>query len=361
MPWRGSARGPWGCPWSPWARQLDAHPGAIGQPGTAVLFGDKISYGLISGARLQGGLFLDEDNRFSLELAGLILPMTQVHSQVASDGTGNPLIARPFFNTAAQENQSILVSAPSSLTGGGPPLTGSTTINSWSELFGVELNGRYHVYGGRRFHADALAGLRFLDLTENLTIQDQRQLPPPLTVLFEGMPVAGPATLGDQDRFGTANQFVGTQLGGRFALEEDLYSISAYGKVAVGVTNQQVAIDGVSNAATAAGNQVVPGGILAQPSNIGHYTRTVFGVVPEVGVNLGYNLTRHLRVRGGYSFLLWNHVVRPGAQIDPYVNAGQIPLSAAFGTVTGPANPVFHFGESAFWVQALTCGLEFRY
>jgi len=339
---------------------IDVHSGAIGQPGTAVLFGDRINYGYISGARLEGGFFFDEDNHFSLEMAGLILPMNTVHFQAASDGTGNPLLARPIFNTVNQENQAILVSAPSSLTGG-PPIPGSTTIDSRSELFGVELNGRYHAYCLRRLHADALAGLRYLYLNENLTIQDQRQLISPNTLLFEGQPVTGPAALNDQDRFATANQFAGVQLGGRLSLEEDQYSITAYGKVALGVTNQQVSIDGLSSLTSPIANQVVPGGILAQPSNIGHYTRVVFGVVPECGLTFGVNLTRHLRLRGGYSILVWDHVVRPGAQIDPSVNAAQIPLSGSFGTMTGPANPVFHFNDSVFWVQAITCGLEFHY
>ncbi|MGG7379585.1 BBP7 family outer membrane beta-barrel protein, partial [Escherichia coli] len=60
----------------------------------------------------------------------------------------------------------------------------------------------------------------------------------------------------------------------------------------------------------------VVGGLLALPSNIGNFQRNRFGVVPQVGLKVGYNLTDNLRVYVGYDFLWWCNVVRPGDQID---------------------------------------------
>src|SRR5262249_15174735 len=54
------------------------------------------------------------------------------------------------------------------------------------------------------------------------------------------------------------------------------------------------------------------GGLLAQPTNSGHFSRDQFAVVPEVGINVGYQVTEHLRAFVGYSFLYWSNVARPG-------------------------------------------------
>ena len=74
------------------------------------------------------------------------------------------------------------------------------------------------------------------------------------------------------------------------------------------------------------------GGILALPSNIGSYSRSVFGVIPEAGLTLGVQPINHVRLTAGYSFLYWNAVARPGDQIDPRVNRGAIPGDPTFGT-----------------------------
>jgi hypothetical protein len=59
------------------------------------------------------------------------------------------------------------------------------------------------------------------------------------------------------------------------------------------------------------------------------------GVVPEVGVKVGYQVTPHLRAQVGYDFLYWSDVVRPGSQIDPLINTNLIPPA----TPGGPGRP----------------------
>ena len=58
------------------------------------------------------------------------------------------------------------------------------------------------------------------------------------------------------------------------------------------------------------------GGLLALPSNIGHFTNNAFSVVPEIGVNLGYQILPRLRGFVGYNMLYWSNVIRPGTSID---------------------------------------------
>ncbi len=76
----------------------DLVPGAIGQPNTAVLFGDALNFKTASGVRMVVGGFLDDQDRLSLEAVGLWLAPQYVRFQDGSDSNGNPLIARSFFN-----------------------------------------------------------------------------------------------------------------------------------------------------------------------------------------------------------------------------------------------------------------------
>jgi hypothetical protein len=101
-----------------------------------------------------------------------------------------------------------------------------------------------------------------------------------------------------------------------------------------------------------------PFGQLAMPSNIGRWERDVFTVVPEVGLNIGYQLTCHVRAMVGYTFLYTSRVVRPGNLIDVGIN----PLAqSGAAPVFGPSRPAFPGTDSDFWAQGLNFGLEFRY
>jgi hypothetical protein len=86
--------------------------------------------------------------------------------------------------------------------------------------------------------------------------------------------------------------------------------------------------------------------------------RDTFTVVPELGLNIGYQLTNHIRAFVGYNFLYWSSVVRPGDQIDPRVNTNLIPPPIS---TAGPAVPAFAFHGSDFWAQGITLGVEFRW
>jgi len=167
--------------------------------------------------------------------------------------------------------------------------------------------------------------------------------------------------LRDIDSFQTTNSFYGLQLGGRLRWEEDWFSVGVFGKVAFGETQQKVAINGATTLFSALGTETAEGGVLALPSNIGTRSRTVFGIVPEGGLNISGDVTRWLRLTAGYSFLYWSEVVRPGGEIDRLVNRGQIPSDANFGVTTGPARPTFRFNEEAFWANTFNFGVEFHY
>ena len=107
---------------------------------------------------------------------------------------------------------------------------------------------------------------------------------------------------------------------------------------------------------------VGPGGFFALSTNSGHFTRDEFAVLPEVNVNLGYQLTSRARACVGYSFLYLSNVVRLGDQIDRNINTTQgPPFLGAGATLQGQPVPAPQLRSSDFWAQGFNVGLEFRY
>jgi hypothetical protein len=334
---------------------LDVSPGALGQPGTAVLFGDRnIDYGMFSGIRGDVGVFLDSCDHISVDASGLYLFPNDVRYKLASDGAGNPLITRPVINATNGQQIAYADAIPGLIAGG-------ISIDSRSELLGAELNATYHAYCGNHLQVEGLFGFRYTRLAESLTIQDQFS---PLTsnvLTFLGAPVSPPDTMADEDRFRTTNDFYGLQLGGKLRWESDWCSLTAFGKAGLGATDQQVNISGSTTLFTPTGNQAASGGILALPTNIGQHDRTVLGFVSELGATFGVNVCKHLELTATYSILYWNQVVRPSAQIDRNVNVNLVPSDAAFGTASGSPQPAFSFNQEAFWVQTLNFGVVLHY
>ena len=108
----------------------------------------------------------------------------------------------------------------------------------------------------------------------------------------------------------------------------------------------------------AGASQTNVGGLLTQPSNIGHYELNKFAVVPEVGVRLGVQVTDHLRLYAGYNFTYWSNVVRPADVIDLRVNGSQLPPRQ---NVVGELFPKFEPRYSDFWAHGLVLGAQIRY
>ena len=241
-------------------------------------------------------------------------------------------------------------------------LAGGISVDAKSEFWGTEISAAYHWHAKERLTFDGLFGFRFLRLAESLTIQDQLQ---PLVnnfLTFQGAPIPATDSLTDQDSFVTANNFYGLQLGGQVRWDEDWFSICAFGKVALGANDQMVDINGSTTLNTpGAASQTASGGVLALPSNIGNYNRTIFGVVPEVGLKFGVIVCPHVLLTAGYSFLYWDQVVRPAGQIDNGLNPAHIPSDQFFSPGTGAARPAFTFSEEAFWINNFTFGVEFHY
>jgi hypothetical protein len=139
--------------------------------------------------------------------------------------------------------------------------------------------------------------------------------------------------------------------------------MTGFAKLALGGTRQSTSIAGSTTVLSPSGavTASAPGGILALPTNIGSHNRTVFGILPEFGLNLGVELTQCVRLNLGYSFMLWSHVVRPGGQFDRNINPALAPSTPPPIPVGGPQGPIYQFNDELFWAHSFNIGLEFHY
>lgn len=334
----------------------DAHPGAIGQPGTVVAFGDSnYKFGTYQGFQAQIGVNLND--QLYLELNTLVFPAQHVAWTTASGLTGSPLVARPVFNTIADREGSYLTSFPG-------VLAGSSSVEARSELWGIEAVARYKFAITPYLTGDVLLGYRQMELLENLTVSDNLvPLQPSITFLGNQVTPAPGTSLNDYDRFATNNTFNGVDFGGRLRWQSgyDWFAATTYWKEAIGATTQTVNISGATTLTTAGGSVSAPGGILAQQSNGGNFTRTVFGSITEGGVGFIIIPYKYVRLEFGYSATYWNSVVRPGNQVNHAVTPSQVATDITF-TGTAPGNqPGFVYRSQGITIQSLNVGLSFYY
>jgi hypothetical protein len=189
---------------------------------------------------------------------------------------------------------------------------------------------------------DWIAGYQFMRLDDALLIDS--------THFLEQL---GNIQLDIRDRFATQNEFHGGQIGLRGQMMRGCWSLEALGKVALGVTRQQVAIDGRTQITP--GTNLV-GGLLAQESNIGLYQRDKFAYIPELTLNLRYHATPNLSFHAGYSLIWWSDVVTSGRQIDTGVNLTQLN-----GPLIGEARPEFAFDDGSYYLQGINFGLNWDF
>ena len=100
-----------------------------------------------------------------------------------------------------------------------------------------------------------------------------------------------------------------------------------------------------------------PGGLLAMPTNIGTFSHSAFTVVPQLELKLAYIFSPNLRFTVGYDVIYWSRVVRPGQQVDLFVN----PSQASGHPLVGTIGPLFGFRETDLWIQGISTGFELRF
>jgi hypothetical protein len=350
------------------------NPGILGEQGTQILFGDqRINDGMRSGGRISFGRWLDCDQRWGISGEYFGLEDESTNFYAASDANGSPIISRPYFTVfgfdsngdpkPAQENAE-LVSLPD-------VLSGSLEVNTNTSFQGAgallrhnfccknvcwpdccvcdPCNNSCGVPGGIR--VGALVGYRFYRLRDSVSITER------LTSLSDD----NPGSFHINDNFKTSNQFNGAEVGFVMDARKARWTLELMGKIAVGSNRQTVNINGQTTiTGSDADDGTYPGGLLAlNGTNIGNYSRNKFNVIPQLNMNLGYNLTPRLRAIVGYTLIYWSSVARAGDQISLDVNETYLPR--AFDNPSGPARPAFAWRDTDFWAQGINVGLDYRF
>lgn len=322
--------------------------GVLGAPGTVTLFDGTLDYGTASGGRFSTGIWFCDNQWLGMDASFLFLGDRSINFLAASNSMGSPLISRPFVGAITGAPTVEQVAFPGEQAG-------SLAIHSDTRFWSAETNLRWNpccLCGngccGGSWRIGFLTGFRYQSLRENLGITED------FTDLGA---IVTRHTLTDQ--FNARNRFYGGQLGMLIELKRGCWSLDMRGKVALGGTTQTAQISGseVDTSLNTGAQARFNSGLLALPSNIGHFSRDQFSVVPEVGINIGYQVCEHLRLFVGYNFIYWNNVARPGSFIDPVVNTTQ----QSGGTLTGPARPAFAFHNTDFWAHGVNFGFELRY
>jgi hypothetical protein len=324
-----------------------AQAGVLGQPGTAVLFGGQ---GLNTDPRSGGRVTLGGWFNQATGLEGEYFMLADSNQSFGIASSGNPIIARPFFNVPTNTEASQVLAIT------GAPINGSISVFSTSSFQGASIymlrNLLNEATAPNRVHRlDFQIGFSYLNLRERLTIVD--------SFVFHPETNAANFTLARFDEFKTTNIFNGLDLGVQGEHRLRRFSINTTGRVGLGSMSETVFIDGSSTLALNNGTppKTFPGGFLALPTNMGNYHRNVFAVVPRLGIKLGYNVLTNLKLHVGYDLIYTNTVVRPGNQIDFGLNTSQ----ALGNPLVGPARPAPFFNSSDLFVQGLDAGAELRF
>jgi hypothetical protein len=339
--------------------------GVLGQPGTSVLFGDSTVYnGGRSGVRMTIGGWLDNCHRWGLEADWLTLGGQSINYNQSS--LGNPILARPFFNVETNAQDSQLKAYPDVVTG-----TVSVVGNTYFDSAGVDF--RYNLCcnsccdpcqescgdecgscgscGGcnpcsqNYCRTDLLFGYRYYTLGDNLAIGED---------IFD---TRTESRFQITDIFNTRNEFHGAEIGLNTELRRGRWSLGLLAKMALGNNHQTARINGTTTITSGTQVATYEGGIYAVGSNSGLHERDELVVIPQLGAEMGYQVTCRLRAFVGYNLLYWATVMRAGDQIDLNLDPRQFPPVVA-GALPYPAFPN---RQTNFWAQGINIGAELRF
>ena len=201
-----------------------------------------------------------------------------------------------------------------------------------------------------------------MNFTENLSITESF-----VRTADSTMSIGTPATSGIvNDSFKAENNFYGGQVGLTGEVRRGRWFVNGRSTIALGTVNQTATIAGGQSLVFPNGSiGQYQGGLLALPgANIGSHTQNKFAVLPELGLNLGYHVTPHLRVFVGYNFLYLSNVLRASGTIDQNVDAARIPnfpLAGSPAPLGGIAHPAPQFHTTDFFAQGISFGLQWTW
>ena len=325
--------------------------GVLGRQGTSILAapGD-IDYGAQPGVKVLAGRMLPGTN-LGVELAGFYLGDDTLTTTLGP--TSQRVIARPFFDPTTRAENVRVVAAPGAFRGG-------MTISSGIGAFGFEANTFARTRDTGPFTLDLLAGFRYFQNNEDLTIYDASTVLAGGTTTFNGVGLGSGSSVVVSDIFNATNIFSGGQVGARFGFGRGGLFFDLTGKVAVGGVYQRLNVDG----ATVATGGVFPapvatsGGFLTSGGQVGVRRDGRFAVLPEGNAQLGYQFTSWLNGFVGYQVMYLSSAARPSEQLTRAISVGGLPTSPTYRRPTTQAVDIL---DGDLWLHGFNFGLTATY
>jgi hypothetical protein len=283
------------------------------------------------GARITAGVWLNPTQSTGIGMRFSAIEGDRTSFDAMSNGS--MVLARPFISAVSGLENALLVAQPGIFNGG-------LHIQTENDFVGSEVFGRFNMGCDPTCRTDLIAGYQFVRVDDSLRIFSTTNAP------------LIPATFHVLDQFATENEFHGGLIGLMREHTNGCAKIAWYAKTGFGSMRQQVTIAGGGDVAGVPLN----GGLFAQQSNIGTYTRNRFAFLPEAGLNFHYKFSPRCDVSLGYSFLWISSVALSGDQIDRQVN-----LSQQSGVLVGPARPDHTFNVTDYWLQSMNFGLNYAF
>lgn len=321
--------------------------GVLGQAGATTLFGGKQDFDGISGARFGGGVWLDSCRAYGLDWSVFFLP-TQRNS--ATFGAGSGVLARPFFDTALNTENSRLLASPGLFTG-----AASTTFSTL--FWGAEVGGVLRVVETPTYSFEQLFHFRYFALEESLRVDDNSTALGGGVVAFNGTTFPNPATVSTTDYYSVINRWYGGSAGIRFVWTPGRWDVRLAGRLGVGATQQNINLSGSTTlSGVGPSTSVAPGFLTASQSQVA-FTNYKFSLAPDVQLKVGYRLTDWLMVSAGYQFLYITDVARAPDLVNRRVHPGLIPSSQTFGAAAPPVPGFPTVRSTDYYMHGLMAGL----
>jgi hypothetical protein len=261
-------------------------------------------------------------------------------------GPNNPSLGLPFYNLQIPGDDAYLVAYQD----GALERISEGTVSANSDLDMVGADGSLYLLLGRSqgHRVDLLSGYTFNQLNNSIGIRSQA------TNLDTGDLILNGTVFTTNDLFETENTFHGAHLGVLSSVVSNRVSLSTLAKVSFGNMHQQRSIRGFTRENDGTTTTTTPGGIYAQPSNIGNVSRDNFAFIPELGIKLGVSATENIQLTVGYTFMFWSSVALAGEQVDSTIDENQF--------IGFPGDrPGAAFRDSTFWMQGIDLGMTFTY
>jgi hypothetical protein len=340
--------------------------GALVPGSSDTLDDERISRHMVPGLRVALGYWWMEDNPWTptgkLPLFGVETRFMFVSQRsAAADNNTSSTIVRPFFDINDAKFADVIVAAPGLATGG-------ISTRAAQSVWGGEANywrNLFYEWPGTTCSIDGMIGVRYLNVDDSWQLGRDTQFAAVIPPAF--LPAFGPFAgnhITEQESFTAHNRFVGGQVGVRGNLLFDKFILSGMFQLAVGVTNEELNIQGTQLRRLPSGATIVsPGALFALPSNIGQHYHNEFTQVPELGAKLAVPINDNLTLALTFTTMYWSRIARATDQIDPAIDITQIPSfpGGAAAAPAGRSHPAVQFNQSDLWLMGFMLSAEFRW